>query len=826
MREAEFEAWLRRNYQPNTTNTQMTQARRLRDAYGDLDQIYDADGFAGLRTTLSYSRSDERASKPNPAKFSINGDLYKNLASYRATLGFYGRFRSAANSLPAESKPDREAIEKAMDEFDALGMDEFLNQYGFGEPSQYWVIRDGARYPAKAIYGVAFQYVTGGSARTHDKVSGTEARQHLAGLGFEILDGSAGKFTVEAAEAEMTRRFGNPIKQAQYISAWQLQDGRQIAVERNRAPVQLWVEADGTLPLQILAKTYEPTEGRHSGLPPRLNHEPPAGTTPRAVAIVRAQSEALLRELLDYYTTPKSGSNTKSEEPSRMPRNRPPTNLILYGPPGTGKTFSTAAEAVRLCDGELPDDGDHEAVRRRYSELIKTGQVQFVTFHQSYSYEDFIEGLRPTTGEDEEATSTGGFRLKPVAGVFREIATLAEQARKASIDGKRGNGFDLTGRRFWKMALGAIGSEDHVYHAAIAGNYVALGWGADVDWSNPEFTSLEAMRREWETRYPADKRPSQTSQPWDLRNRVNVGDLVIVPYGNSAFRAIAEVTGPYYFERSEDGAYNHRRSVRWLLTLDEPLPLDRIVDGNFTMRTLYELPESRIRKEALIRLISGPDKTAAPTLPDQFVLIIDEINRANISKVFGELITLIEPDKRIGAEYELKVTLPYSKTSFGVPDNLHILGTMNTADRSIALLDTALRRRFTFRELMPQPERLGTVDGINLVRLLTILNERIEYLFDREHQIGHAFFMHCRNRDDVDEVMRRKVIPLLTEYFYDDWSKVAAVLGDATDSEGDHEGGFLNRLQLKVPIGLSSNGEAAPRYRWQVRNTFDYTKLQ
>ena len=826
MREAEFEEWLRRNYQPNTVNTQMTQARRLRDAYGDLDHLYDADGFAGLRATLAYSKSDERASKPNPAKFSINGNLYANLASYRATLGFYGRFRSAPTSLPAELKPHREAVEKAMDECDALGMDEFLNQYGFGEPSQYWVIRDGARYPSKAIYGVAFQYVSGGSARTHDKVSGTEARQHLASLGFEIFDNSAGEFTVEAAEAELTRRFGNPIKQVQYIAAWQLKDGRQIAIERNRAPVQLWVEADGTLPPEFPAKIYAPTEGRHSGLPPRLNHQPPIGTAPRDVAMVRAESALLLGELLDNYATPKSRFDDDNEEPSRMLRITPPTNLILYGPPGTGKTFSTASEAVRLCDGGLPDGGDQGSVRRRYGELIKTGQVQFVTFHQSYSYEDFIEGLRPTTGEDEEATSTSGFRLKPVAGVFREIATLAEQARKASIDGKGGINFDLTGRRFWKMALGAIGSEDHVYHAAIAGNYVALGWGADVDWSDPKFTSLEAMRREWETRYPADKRPSQISQPWDLRNRVNVGDLVIVPYGNSAFRAIAEVIGPYYFERSEDGTYNHRRAVRWLLTLDEPLPLDRIVDGNFTMRTLYELPENRIRKEALIRLISGPDKTATPTQPDQFVLIIDEINRANISKVFGELITLIEPDKRIGAEYELKVTLPYSKTSFGVPDNLHILGTMNTADRSIALLDTALRRRFTFRELMPRPELLGTVDGIDLVRLLTILNERIEYLFDREHQIGHAFFMHCRSRVDIDDVMRRKVIPLLTEYFYDDWSKVAAVLGDATDSEGDHEGGFLNRLQLKVPTGLGGNGEASPRYRWQVRNTFDYATLQ
>jgi 5-methylcytosine-specific restriction enzyme B len=371
------------------------------------------------------------------------------------------------------------------------------------------------------------------------------------------------------------------------------------------------------------------------------------------------------------------------------------------------------------------------------------------------------------------------------------------------------------------MSLGAIGSEDHVYSAAVAGNYIALGWGGDVDWSDPRFADNNEMRKEWAARSPEDKTPSQTDQPWVLRNKVRVGDLVIVPYGNSAFRAVAEVMGEYYFELSEEGNYNHRRKVRWLLTLDEPLPLDTIVGGNFTMRTLYEIREERIRKESLTRLLGGLNEVARPTSPDQFVLVIDEINRANISKVFGELITLIEPDKRIGGAYELKAILPYSKESLGVPDNLHIIGTMNTADRSIALLDTALRRRFEFRELMPQPEKLGTVDGLDLKLLLTTINERIEYLFDREHQIGHGFFMRCESRADVDDVMRLKVIPLLTEYFYDDWNKVAAVLGDADDGEG----GFLDRRQLKAPR-LGGEDEPAPRYRWQVRDKFDYGKLQ
>lgn len=494
-----------------------------------------------------------------------------------------------------------------------------------------------------------------------------------------------------------------------------------------------------------------------------------------------------------------------------------PQNLILYGPPGTGKTYHTALEAVKLCDPDAeypPTEEGRKALLKRYRELETEKRIGFVTFHQNYDYETFIEGLRPETDENEGGSS--GFRLEARPGIFREMCALADQARNRTAPSAASTAYDFSGRRFWKMGQGVIGSEDDVYESALNNNYIALGWGGSIDWSDNRFATFEAIKTEWLTKNPEDTTPSNWTQTWPFRCEMQIGDIVIVPYGNTAFRAIAEVTGNYRFEPSVDGHYAHRRDVRWLLTLDEPLPLDTIVDGNFTMRTPYPLPSKRINLAALGRLIAGDVKNVSGEeivrdgAPDQFVLIIDEINRANISKVFGELITLIEPDKRLGMPNELTLTLPYSKKrDFGVPANLHIIGTMNTADRSIALLDTALRRRFNFREMGPKPELLQHASkqtGVDLVQVLTTINQRIEYLIDREHRIGHAFFIACESAEQVHAAMRDKVIPLLQEYFFEDWSRIHAVLGD----------GFIREDKLDPPPGIEGDRVSS----WSVLTPF------
>lgn len=514
-----------------------------------------------------------------------------------------------------------------------------------------------------------------------------------------------------------------------------------------------------------------------------------------------------------------------THEPDTANMTMTPTNLILYGPPGTGKTYRTAAEAVRLCDGYAAsaDDVDgRAALMRRYRELVDSQRIEMVTFHQSFSYEEFVEGLRPDT---DGSTEAGGFSLKAESGLFQRIADRALRPVK------RGEGrVGLEGRAVFKMSLGQANDPRSawVFDESIEQGCAIFGF-RDVDWGDPKFSNREAILEELQRRFPAERVTSQMGMVKStnyFRNELKTGDIIIASKGLNAYRAIGIVEGDYDYAPQPGGGYCHRRKVNWVWNDPSGQPVGELVKGaKFSMETIYPLPMERLNLGLLDQLINGADVHASDELTVDdgellpHVLIIDEINRANVSKVFGELITLIEPDKRLGMLNALKVRLPYSKREFGVPANLHIIGTMNTADRSIALLDTALRRRFRFEEIAPDPDLLGTVDGIDLKALLTTINRRIEYLVDRDHRIGHAFFIDCETKADVDAAMRDKVIPLLQEYFFDDWNRLAAVLG-----EKDKGGNFLACEIIEDPMG--EGGE--PLRSWQVRSHFDegaYSRL-
>lgn len=395
-----------------------------------------------------------------------------------------------------------------------------------------------------------------------------------------------------------------------------------------------------------------------------------------------------------------------------------PLNRILYGPPGTGKTYRSVAEAVAIIEGVSTDSlmapDVYRQAKATFDHYRSTGQIEFVTFHPSYAYQDFVEGIRPETSE-------GGQLVYDVApGVLKRIANAAETNWKASLKSPKAGLTDE--ERFERAFAQVIEDIDESEHGFVQAK-LKRGFPAQVRAASKGQGFVLSLKG-YPTVYNAPK--FQLKKLWPKRNEIQ--------------------------KPADTNLYN----------------------GSFFWAALKLL-------ESTDASLAQPE-VAEPTDKKPFVLVIDEINRGNIAKIFGELITLIEEDKRLGAANELTVRLPYSpdELPFGLPPNLYLLGTMNTADRSIALLDTALRRRFHFQELMPEPDVL-TVDfisGVSMKKLLAVLNKRIAYLFDRDHTIGHAYLSGVQSFAELESSFLHKIIPLLQEYFFDDWSKIQLIFKD------------------------------------------------
>lgn len=429
-----------------------------------------------------------------------------------------------------------------------------------------------------------------------------------------------------------------------------------------------------------------------------------------------------------------------------------PLNQILYGPPGTGKTYATIEMAARIANPDFTDFGDREALHKEFRRLKDVRRIAFTTFHQSLSYEDFVEGLKPKLEEGTEEDVS--YEIK--TGIFREICTDAayEIYQSGQNAGKK---VELDyGDRFEAYIA-------HVQEILDNDQLVQLttkaGRGAEITGITDRGNIL--------IKHDNGERTYTISKDRQVRLDEGIPDFSNIE-GNiyTVFRTII-------------GGSN--ASMHWAV-------MNAVL--NFTPPVAEEtqvIPSSKAKSKAIRGM--GHEDYSSFDAP-KYVLIIDEINRGNVSAILGELITLLEPDKRLGAREELKVTLPYSREEFGVPPNLYLIGTMNTADRSVEALDAALRRRFTFKEVAPNPQVIrdvhetqgiipisGVEEPVDLAHLLALLNRRIKALKDADHLLGHSYFLRVKDWRGLASAFNNRIIPLLREYFFANYGQLQLVVG-------------------------------------------------
>ena len=402
----------------------------------------------------------------------------------------------------------------------------------------------------------------------------------------------------------------------------------------------------------------------------------------------------------------------------------------------------------------------YDKIKEKYAEYKNLGQIEFVTFHQSYSYEEFVEGIKPDLNSDD---------LKYILnkGSFRTICDSAKDLQKTKQTYK----FNYSNLSLYKILM----PYNDLFEYCIENDCVAIGWGEDVNIENcnSEKDLSSAIPENYEHRKQCISQLNMFKLWIDKDLKEGKDVIAIISGSMNTIKGIAKITGNYsYNAEIENG--QQQRKAEWLKK-DINIPSDYIYSSKFVSPTITGMFKDKINEDNLMKLLNN----ASDQKSKNAVLIIDEINRGNISKIFGELITLIEEDKRDNME----VTLPYSKLPFSVPNNLYIIGTMNTSDRSIASIDIALRRRFKFKEMMPNSSLVADF-GIGFNKIFDDLNNKIKLLLDRDHQIGHSYFINTKynnnnennNVETLEDIWFSEILPLLNEYFYCDWEKLKLII--------------------------------------------------
>lgn len=439
-------------------------------------------------------------------------------------------------------------------------------------------------------------------------------------------------------------------------------------------------------------------------------------------------------------------------------------NIVLHGAPGTGKTYDVPELAVRLCDPRfMSNRRSREEIVNRYNQLKDDGRLMFTTFHQSLDYEDWIEGLRPVVNEASQVT----YEIEN--GVFKRLCEAAERSKL------EGNQYGITSESdVWKVSLKRTGDND-VRKDCMENDYIRIGWdeyGDDIpdetDGSNRNDKGKKILNA--------------------YINEMKVGDIVMSCYSSKEIDAIGVITGEYRYDESLP-AYKRIRPVHWLIKGKRENIVERNGGKEMVESTVYRLKSIHVEDvEAILEkygVFIEQEKDDKP-----YVMVIDELNRGNVSKVFGELITLLEADKRKGSKNEESVKLPYSKKSFHVPDNVYLIATMNTADRSLGSLDYAIRRRFAFiserpiglagdrfnAELFEKVSRLFVknfdaykASGWDATMRLLPADTLCDEYKPEDVWIGHSYFL-MQDEEGVDNSRERilyELIPLLEEYVRD-----------------------------------------------------------